>query len=729
MADSDLVAFASSDDLSSLETSWAEALSEPGDIDIYTNVIATLCDRDLPGKALSLGSDMLEALAAKDRIRDARRIAAVVIANRVHNDKLAQRHFELIEKQDGQENWFAQICSLAKLSATTITAPALTDYEKYRQFTKGHVLNHRAGWGEGLVTEFREDTCEIVIDFSNGRARDMPLHAAIESLQTLPSDDLRSMRILRPEELERLAKESPSVLICKAAKIFRGKITSTKVKELLSPSVIPAKKWNSFWKKAKAAAAHDPWLRVEGSATRPVFVLRKKPVSLSSEAQHEIQYADDLADSISICRNYLSRCHDKQAAATIIELAKSVVDAALAKADDDADAPDPAHLLDGILLLTEHKLETSITPAEELKILLHEDNEFRPENLNKLSTMASRGQAVAILPEALGDGWAQLCVTNLPLFPADTVEAVVEAVAEAGQAHLMLSLWDNVAPYPRLHPMMTYMMGCLFADGAFDDQENAPDNVSVGRVLLHLVRTLNADRKGDNQKGRLLTRLVSLLTGRRDYLKNILEEIGKDDLASYFGITERGGNDFPQELATMILRTVAKKCPELTAKPDKPFWESEFNFVTSAGLDRHREDYRLLVEEKIPANSKAIGVAASHGDLSENSEWDAAMEEQRNLTNRAKVMDEELQLAKLINDQVLPDDTVAPGTRVTFTDLTEEEERTIELLGPWDVTSDDILNYKAPLGQVLLGSKPGQVVHLKIGSGDHELRVDQVEKL
>ncbi|MEE2887672.1 MAG: GreA/GreB family elongation factor [Planctomycetota bacterium] len=729
MADTDLVALASSDDLSALENAWGQEVSEPGDVDVYTNVIATLCERDLPGKALSLAGDMIDALVAKDRTRDARRMAAVIVANRVHNDKLAHRHYELIEGQDGKESWFSQICDLANLSATNITAPALTDYEKFRQFTVGHVLYHRAGWGEGLVTEFRAETGEIVIDFVSGREREMPLQAAIESLQTLPADDLRSMRILRKEELERITKEEPSVLIRKAAKIFRGKITSTKVKELLTPSIIPAKKWNTFWKKAKATAAHDPWLQVEGSTTRPVFVLRKKPISLGEEATREIQYADDLADGIGICRKYLDRSHDANAISTILEIAQALIESALTKTSDPETAPKPAHLLDGILLLAEHKIATSVTPEEELKILLYEDGKFQPENLNKLTTAASREHAISILPGALGENWAQACVDDLHRFPADVVEVVVQKVAEAGQAELLLSLWEKIAPYPRQHPMMTYMMGCLFADGVFDGQENAPDKVTVGRVLMHLVRTLNADRKGDAQKGRLLTRLVSLLTGRREYLKSVLADIGKEDLASYFGITERGGNDFPQEIANLVLRTVAKKYPQLTAKPDKPFWESDFNFVTNEGLNRYREEYRELVEEKIPANSKAIGVAASHGDISENSEWDAAMEEQRNLTNRATVMDEELQLAKLIDGQILPDDTVAPGTRVTFTDLTDGEERTILLLGPWDVTNDDILNYKAPLGQALLGAKPGQVAHLTVAGSDHELRVDHVEKI
>ena len=138
-----------------------------------------------------------------------------------------------------------------------------------------------------------------------------------------------------------------------------------------------------------------------------------------------------------------------------------------------------------------------------------------------------------------------------------------------------------------------------------------------------------------------------------------------------------------------------------------------------AALKREKEIVR-------PGIVRDIEEARAHGDISENSEWDAAVEEQRNLTNRAREIDEEIRLARLIEDQVLPEDTVAPGTRVMFTDLTENEERIIRLLGPFDANEDDTLNYKAPLGQALLGMKPGQSTTLEMGGTEHELRVDAV---
>ena len=672
---------------------------------------------------------MVSALREKGRVSDARELASTVVARGAHNEQFLQELVEMLRDLDGAENWHSVIAELARLDFDAPTDEAVKEYEKHRRYTQGNVLFHRAGWNEGLVEEFRPDTREIVIRFISGRLQEIPITAAVESMVPLDPGDLRAMRILDQEELERLAKEDPSALIRKAAQVSRGRITSTKLKEALSPSIIQKSKWAAYWKRAKAAAAHDPWLQVEGSTARPIFVLRKKPLSLDEEARRAINHADDLAEAISVSREYLDRSHDETARATILEVAKNHVEAAISAAGTDK-AVDPADVLDGILLLTEHGLETSISPAEELRVLLYpEEGKFDPSALGRLASQQSRDLAVSLLPQALGDHWAETCVAQLTEFPGSVAEQVVDKLQECNQAHHLLSLWGRVAPYPRRHPVMTYLMGRLYADGIFEGQPGAPDKFTVGRVMLHLCRTLSADRRGSQQKTRLLTRLVSLMVGRRALLATVLDDIDRDTLASYLGITERGGSDFPQEISAAILRAVARKFPDITATEDKPFWQLDNIYVTREGLNRYQEEYRLLVEEKIPANSKAIGVAASHGDLSENSEWDAAMEEQRNLTARASTMDEDLRKARLIEDQSIPEGLVAPGTRVTITDLSDDSSQTFKLLGPWDTFEEGVMNYRAPLGQALLGKQEGEEASIETGDGVRNVRVDSIEKL
>ena len=250
------------------------------------------------------------------------------------------------------------------------------------------------------------------------------------------------------------------------------------------------------------------------------------------------------------------------------------------------------------------------------------------------------------------------------------------------------------------------------------------------RVLLHLGRVLNEDRKSNQLHGRLLNRLISMLTGKRGLLDKACEGISREDLAQYVGIVARAGEDFPTEIEVYLDRTVARLYPDILAEPETPFWDKEeFIFTTQAGLKRIKEEYRVLVDVKIPENSKAIGAAASLGDLSENSEWESAMEEQRNLTGRAQEMDEEIRSAKLIEDQEIPEDVVAPGQRVKLVVEGSGAELEYRVLGPWDATDEQTINYRAPLAKGLLGKSIGELGEMPSPSGAVQVKIAEIERI
>ena len=142
------------------------------------------------------------------------------------------------------------------------------------------------------------------------------------------------------------------------------------------------------------------------------------------------------------------------------------------------------------------------------------------------------------------------------------------------------------------------------------------------------------------------------------------------------------------------------------------------------------EEYRVLVDVKIPENSKAIGAAASLGDLSENSEWDAAMEEQRNLTGRAQEMDEQIRSAKLIEDQEIPDDVIAPGQEITLIEDDDEAKKHVyRVLGPWDMINDETINYMAPMAQGLLGLTVGDLGEMPSLTGPIKVGVEAIHRI
>lgn len=685
----------------------------------------------MASKALGMATSMVEALVNKGDKLAAMELGFRAMQGSAHNDALVNTVIELIEANYGDEPWLPVFKTRSNLSSATVGA--LLEFDSLRRYTKGHVVYHPAGWGEGTVEDFDSSTQEFTVAFSTGRRSPFPLDTLLDSFKSLDHDDLRAMKLQRMDQLQAEGEQEPNALIRRAAILYRGTITSTQLKKELAGSVIETKKWPTWWKKAKTAATKDPWLKVEGTPTRPIFVMRKKPVSLVDEASTTLKHQNDLGERVAVLREYLKRTEDKEVQTQILDLATTTVEKALEdkKANPEADISH-AHILDGILYLEEHERKASVSGAEELNVLLMEGGDtLDPTAIDKLATQASRDHAVQLLPQALGGDWAERCISTLTDWPASVAEGVADKLVATKHGPEILTLWDKVAPYPRRHPLMTYLIGKYFADGVFEGQEKCPDTVSMVRVLLNLARVLNESRKKNQLHSRLLNRVMSLLTGKRGLLDAACEGISRDDLQHYIGIVARAGEDFSSELEAHLDRTAARLYPDLLVEPETPWWEEESVIYTSQeGLKRIKEEYRVLVDVKIPENSKAIGAAASLGDLSENSEWDAAMEEQRNLTGRAQEMDEQIRSAKLIEDQEIPEDVVAPGQRITLVEEDNESNKTVyRVLGPWDMTDDTTINYMAPMAQGLLGLELGDVGEMPSLSGPIKVRVEAIEPL
>jgi transcription elongation GreA/GreB family factor/histone H3/H4 len=722
----DLVQFARSLQLDALEAAWNQAVKspDPAAVGRYATVIDVLCDKDMASRALGMATAMIEALAGRDETMAALELGFRAMRKSAHNDALAKTVVGLIDKRYGEEGWLPVLKTRAGLdTATSVTS--ILEFDRLRRFTRGHVVYHGAGWGEGAIEEFAAATQEVTVAFATGRREAFPLDTLLSRFKPLDPQDLRAMKMQRMELLKGEAEKDPSTLIRRAATLYRGTINSQELKRELSPAVIAEKDWAGFWKRAKTAATKDPWLKVEGSATRPTFVVRDKPVGLVDEATTALTHANDFGQRVGVLRDYLARSEEAEVRSQILGLAKQVVEQAI-----EEKKAAHAHILDGILLLEEQGLQASIPAAKEVRALLvKDDGNLRPTAIDRLATQASREHAVELLPQALGDGWASQCTACLTEWPNSVLENVVDKLVAHKHGPSCLPLWDKIAPYPKRFPVLIYLLGKHYGDGVFQDEPNAPSPVAAGRVLLHLARILNEDRKKNQMHARLLGRLTSLLTGKRGLLHRSMDGISRDDMAHYLGIAKRAGDDFQQEIVDLLDRAVAEKYPDLHAKPELPFWERDQIYTTRDGMRRIKEDYRVLVDEKIPANSKAIGAAAALGDLSENSEWESAMEEQRNLTGRAQDMDQQIRSARLIEEQDVPNDRVAPGVKVTLSEVNSGKKHSYRLLGPWDGTDDHTVNYLAPIAQGLLGKRVGDVGEMPTSGGTTQVRIEAIERI
>lgn len=227
-------------------------------------------------------------------------------------------------------------------------------------------------------------------------------------------------------------------------------------------------------------------------------------------------------------------------------------------------------------------------------------------------------------------------------------------------------------------------------------------------------------------------RVIGLLTGPlREELNRFLDSIDTRRLNRYIETFDTSATAHNEGLFLVLGRELSRrKSTGIRRSGGRHFWEGPLVFSSREAILARQEDIRRLRQEEIPAAAEAIGVAASHGDLSENAEYSSAVEKRDLLLDRLKRWSEELQSFSPYPADLIGTDMVSPGVRVTLQDTGESEEvQVLEVVGPLDSDPElGRINYMAPLGRVLLGRSQGDVTELP-GFDGSEWRIVSIEVL
>jgi transcription elongation factor GreA len=151
--------------------------------------------------------------------------------------------------------------------------------------------------------------------------------------------------------------------------------------------------------------------------------------------------------------------------------------------------------------------------------------------------------------------------------------------------------------------------------------------------------------------------------------------------------------------------------------------------VTDDGLKKMTDDLDYLKNVKRKEVIEAISKARSFGDLSENSEYDEAREEQGKVETQIKELEELLKHVKVISDSDVNTDSVNVGARVKVYDMEYEEELEYSIVGS---TEADPLTHKlsdqSPIGTALIGAKLGDVVTAITPGGELKFKILEISK-
>lgn len=135
-------------------------------------------------------------------------------------------------------------------------------------------------------------------------------------------------------------------------------------------------------------------------------------------------------------------------------------------------------------------------------------------------------------------------------------------------------------------------------------------------------------------------------------------------------------------------------------------------YALAASIDAKHEELRVLAEEEIPTNRRAIETARELGDLRENFEYKSARQRHEYLSARAQQLDNDLKRARPIDPSTVTGKEIVIGSKVSF----EGEggaTKEITILGPWESKPEEnILSNQSEMAQGLLGSKLGSEVKI-----------------
>jgi len=154
------------------------------------------------------------------------------------------------------------------------------------------------------------------------------------------------------------------------------------------------------------------------------------------------------------------------------------------------------------------------------------------------------------------------------------------------------------------------------------------------------------------------------------------------------------------------------------------------DYITKEGMLRLQKKVQALQEER-PDVLVQIQVARELGDLSENAEYHAARERQRNIDNELNFLNGRLMTLKVIDPETLPKDSVRFGAFVQLQETTSGELFTYRLVGIDEVYDRDDgifqTSIASPLGKAMLGKKCGEEFIVKAPKGDRFLKVLKIE--
>jgi transcription elongation factor GreA len=154
------------------------------------------------------------------------------------------------------------------------------------------------------------------------------------------------------------------------------------------------------------------------------------------------------------------------------------------------------------------------------------------------------------------------------------------------------------------------------------------------------------------------------------------------------------------------------------------------NILTYEGLKRYEDELQNLKVVKRKEVAQKIKEAREQGDLSENAEYDAAKDEQRDIELRIEALEKLLKNAEVVVEDEIDLDKINIGCKVKVYDVDEDEEMEFKIVGSTEANSlQNKISNESPVGHALIGRKVGDMVDVETQSGVIQYKILEIQRV
>ena len=704
-----------------VENAWLEAVEQPAPPGELLETLEATVSAGLSELAETLAWMLLSESAEGRSIgpEPALQLARAILPSLAGGDDLRLVAGELYRQVHGRAEHFDAVLRASGLEADQSLRRAVATLDTCLAIRPGTYLANRFDDAILRAKGFNAGSGRYELAGLGGEQTELEPKLLADEFKCAEEGDFRVLRRFHPDRLRELLAGDPAAVLVGVCLARGGRVEAPALRELLVPAYLEPDRWSKWWTRARSAARRSESLSVAG---RPAVVsYHPGGRSLADELAGAVERAAGPMDYFAVLQQYARGASQQK-----VPVDAGFVGPIMRALADQAEALRARR--PGEALAASLAIETAAAlglPGPEAPY---------PTAAELLAQMDPPAEAVAALaapalwPAALDalarrEDAAEQFARLLGLLPAGQLDEVARRLREAGGGEAV----ERAVAEALADPAANLQLCLWLWTGPAQPVEGAGTALEQLSRVLGLTEELARDSEMDRKQRTAAFGQIrsAMLVGDSAPFRAAVAEMDQGVAETVRRRVERSAGLSPisREKLLAILR---EKFPAMFVEARAEPWEDEaVVWTTPESLDRREAQLKELVEVKLPANARAIGQAARLGDLSDNSEWQSAIEEKRRLQGRAAQMQNELARARVLRPEDVPEGTVGVGSRVVVRRVADGERFELTFLGPWESDVDNrIYSYRTPLALALMGRSPGQAVTMKVDGAEGEYVIE-----